>query len=280
MHGRAHLLPHLSAIFPWARCFLKEWIQVVPSCECSLTSAKYSELDTDGAILLHFIEEKLHLICLYPCHWWFLECEKYFGPFPWLRVGTDRDAGSAWGWCGCPGCPWVLAKPAALLVHLGIPWEFLQQETKDTIFTYSCKASGGHTGKAVLLLCNFRHAALQGYCLLGNTLFVQFSCLLDSNPSKKDGSSSGLAFPRGLLWMWKCISDSLSIVRANFIQMLALLPCSGLQLFQWMLFFIIVLDYRVLVLRLQMLLSCISFQRLSLLAVYIAQPILFYAFYM
>lgn len=62
--------------------------------------------------------------------------------------------------------------------------------------------------------------------------------------------------------------------------MLALLPFSGLQLLQWMLVFIIVLDYRVLLLRLQMLLSCISFQRLSLLAVYIAQHILFYVFYM
>lgn len=103
---------------------------------------------------------------------------------------------------------------------------------------------------------------------------------MDSNPSKKDGSSSGLAVARGLLWMWKRISDSLSIVRAKCIQMLALLPFSGLQLFQWMLFFISVLDYRVSVLRLQMLLSCISFQRLFLLAVYIAQAILFYTFYM
>lgn len=41
------------------------------------------------------------------------------------------------------------------------------------------------------------------------------------------------------------ISDNLSTVRANCIQILALLPSSGLQLFQWMLVFIIVLDYRV-----------------------------------
>lgn len=179
------------------------------------------------------------------------------------------------GGAECPGCSWALAKPAALLVHLGIPWE---QETKGTDFAYSCMVSGAHTGQAVL--CNFRHVASQGYFLLSNTLFVQLSCLEESNPSKRDGSSSGLAVARGLLWMWKCISDNLSIVRANCIQMLALLPFSGLQLFQWMLFFIIVLDYRVLLLRLQMLLSCISFQRLSLLAVYIAQHILFYAFYM
>lgn len=59
--------------------------------------------------------------------------------------------------------------------------------------------------------------------------------------------------------------------------MLALLSFSGLQLFYWTLFFIIVLDYRVQVLRLQMLLSSINFQRVSL-AVYIARPILFYAF--
>lgn len=65
----------------------------------------------------------------------------------------------------------VLAKLAALLVHLGIPWEGLQQKTKHTAFTHLW-ASGAHTDKAVLLLCNFRCLALQGYFLLSNTLFV------------------------------------------------------------------------------------------------------------
>lgn len=78
-------------------------------------------------------------------------------------------------------------------MHLGIPWE---QETKGTNFAYSCMASGAHIGQAVLL-CSFRHVASQGYFLLSNTLFVQFSCLEDSKPSKRDGSSSGLAVAGG-----------------------------------------------------------------------------------
>lgn len=161
---------------------------------------------------------------LYSCHWLFLESKQYFAKRTccgsgWVRTGMLAQP--KW-WYECTGCLWVLY----ILCIYEFPGRVYGQEIKDTTFSYGCMASTSHICKALLLLRDFRYVVLQVYPLLDNTLFMQFSCLWFSKVSKNDGSSNGVAFVRGLLWMWKCVSQ-LEHIQSK------LYSNAGFALFQW-----------------------------------------------